>query len=93
MLLPLLLQAAATTMVPQAIPAPVTPAPATTDNSDNGTEATGDANRMICRSIAQTGSRLGRQRVCQTAGQWQQSRRDTRGAIERAQALRSTNGL
>lgn len=92
MLLPLLLQAAASTLTPQPPVAPLPPSQATTVASDSRDEAVGDPNRVICRSIAVTGSRLGRQRVCQTAAQWQQVRRDNRRNIERAQADRPTAG-
>jgi len=91
MFLPLLLQAAASTMTPQPPVAPLTP-PHSATNEDSRDEAVGDPNRTICRSVAVTGSRLGRQRVCQTAAQWQQIRRDNRRSIERAQADRPTAG-
>jgi hypothetical protein len=92
MLLALLLQAAASTLTPQPPVAPLPPSQTTTVADDSRDEAVGDPNRTICRSIAVTGSRLGRQRVCQTAAQWQQVRRDNRRNIERAQADRPTAG-
>lgn len=92
MLLALLLQAAASTLTPQPPVAPLSPSQTTTVADDSRDEAVGDPNRTICRSIAVTGSRLGRQRVCQTAAQWQQVRRDNRRNIERAQADRPTAG-
>ena len=91
MIFSLLSVAAATTLTVTAPVAPATP-PASTPNEEVGTEATGDANRLICRSVPQTGSRLGRQRVCQTAAQWQQARRDVRDRLERSQASRATTG-
>ena len=44
-----------------------------------------DPNRMVCESIKITGSRLGRQRVCMTAAQWDEERRLTRQGVERLQ--------
>ena len=40
---------------------------------------------MICESIKITGSRLGRQRVCMTAAEWSEERRQTRQGVERLQ--------
>ena len=91
MFLPLLLQAAASTLTPQPPAAPLPPSQ-TVVNNDSRDEAVGDPNRTICRSVAVTGSRLGRQRICQTAAQWAQVRRDNRRNIERAQADRPTAG-
>jgi nicotinamide mononucleotide (NMN) deamidase PncC len=45
---------------------------------------------LICREMAETGSRLSTKRVCMTREQWDQSRRETRETIERAQT-RQTN--
>jgi hypothetical protein len=40
---------------------------------------------LICRDIGETGSRLASQRVCMTKEQWEESRREARQSIERAQ--------
>lgn len=40
---------------------------------------------LICREIDTTGSRLETQRVCMTKEQWEQSRREARQTVERAQ--------
>jgi hypothetical protein len=40
---------------------------------------------LICRDIAETGSRLSSQRVCMTKEQWEENRREARQSIERAQ--------
>ena len=58
----------------------------TSSGSSNEREA--DPNRMICRSMGETGSRLGGNRVCMTRSQWELQRRDTRTAVERAQTNR-----
>jgi hypothetical protein len=44
-----------------------------------------DPDRVVCESIKITGSRLGRQRVCMTAEQWSEERRQTRQGVERLQ--------
>ncbi|HEX4737854.1 MAG TPA: hypothetical protein VH331_09855 [Allosphingosinicella sp.] len=40
---------------------------------------------LICRDVAETGSRLSSERVCMTKEQWEESRREARQTIERAQ--------
>jgi hypothetical protein len=40
---------------------------------------------LICRDVAETGSRLSSQRVCMTKDQWEASRRDARQAVDQAQ--------
>jgi hypothetical protein len=47
--------------------------------------ALNDPSRVICETIKITGSRLGRQRVCMTAEQWAEERRQTRQGVERLQ--------
>jgi len=47
-----------------------------------------DPNHRICRSMGETGSRLGGTRVCMTRSQWEAQRRDSQTAIERAQTNR-----
>ena len=45
--------------------------------------SSGDANRLICRSMADTGSRLGHTRACHTAREWTELRRSCRLAARR----------
>jgi hypothetical protein len=40
---------------------------------------------IICRDVAETGSRLSSQRICMTKDQWEASRRDARQAVDQAQ--------
>ena len=40
---------------------------------------------LICREFGETGSRLASKRVCMTKQQWDDSSRDARDAIDRAQ--------
>ena len=45
-----------------------------------------DPNKKICRTIADTGSRLKRSRACHTAREWEDLRRQTELNIEKIQA-------
>jgi len=53
--------------------------------------ASGDANKQICRTIADTGSRLGRYRACHTAQEWTELRRQTKQNVDRIQNARPWN--
>ena len=55
-------------------------------------DAGNDANKQICRSIADTGSRLGRSRECHTAQEWADLRRQTQQNIDRIQNNRPADG-
>lgn len=48
-------------------------------------EKSTDPNRMICQREETTGTRLGARKVCLTAAQWAEKRREHREDIERAQ--------
>ncbi|MGH8527071.1 MAG: hypothetical protein ACREXY_23550 [Gammaproteobacteria bacterium] len=68
------------------------PAVAAKDNSEGQAPAaaTGkgksyDPNRMVCQREETTGTRLGARKVCLTAAQWEEKRREHREQIERAQ--------
>ena len=50
-----------------------------------------DANRQICRNMADTGSRLGHTRACHTAQEWADLRRQTRQNVDRIQTRQSMN--
>jgi hypothetical protein len=56
------------------------------------TTAKGDANKQICRTISDTGSRLGRYRACHTAQEWIELRRQTKQNIDHIQNARPMNG-
>ena len=47
-----------------------------------------DPNRIVCEKQEELGSRLSSKRVCMTAEQWAQKRREERQMIDRAQAQR-----
>ena len=54
-------------------------------------ERGGDSNKadnLMCRNVAETGSRLARKRVCRTREQWAEQRRLERSEIERLQVWR-----
>ncbi len=53
-----------------------------------GTGSTANQTETICRTVAETGSRLSRTRVCRTRAQWEQERREVRQDIERSQTRR-----
>jgi hypothetical protein len=57
----------------------------------SGTDTGGsrnNANKQICRILADTGSRLGRYRACHTAQEWTELRRQTKQNIDRIQTFR-----
>jgi hypothetical protein len=56
------------------------------------TTAGSDANKQICRVVADTGSRLGRYRACHTAQEWIELRRQTKQNIDHIQNARPMNG-
>jgi hypothetical protein len=45
-----------------------------------------DPNKVICRTIAEIGSRLNRSRACHTAAEWEDLRRQASGNVEKIQA-------
>jgi hypothetical protein len=53
--------------------------------------AKSDANKQICRTIGDTGSRLGRYRACHTAQEWIELRRQTKQNIDHIQNARPWN--
>ena len=60
--------------------------PATT-----GTATKNDANKQICRSFGDTGTRLGRYRACHTEQEWIELRRQTKQNIDHIQNARPWN--
>jgi hypothetical protein len=54
-------------------------------------EEVGDPNRMICRTQKSTGSRLKAGKICMTAQQWADAKKENREALEGAQQRRPTN--
>jgi hypothetical protein len=50
-----------------------------------------DANKQICRTFGETGSRLNRYRACHTAQEWIELRRQTKQTIDHIQNARPWN--
>jgi hypothetical protein len=48
--------------------------------------------KMICRRIAEIGSRVRAQRICKTKQEWATEREENRRMIDRAQTQRGTAG-
>jgi hypothetical protein len=51
-----------------------------------------DPNKVICRTISDTGDKLKHMRACHTAAEWQELRRQARESIEHIQNSRATSG-
>jgi len=51
-----------------------------------------DLNRMICERIKITGSRLGTRRICMTAAQWEDEKRETRQRVQQLQVRGRRDG-
>ncbi len=79
-----LLLAAAAASAPAATP--VVTGQTVTVSRGAESDVVGDSTRIICRSVAETGSRLGRQRICRTAAEWAAMRQDVRQTTDRVQA-------
>ena len=48
-----------------------------------------DANKMICRTVQEIGSRLNRTRACHTKAEWAELRRQTREIVQGIQDRRA----
>lgn len=65
-------------------PAPATQPAAATQTSDS----TNDPNAIICRTMdAQTGSRIGGRRICQTQREWDDWRKQNEETVKQFQAM------
>jgi hypothetical protein len=58
----------------------------------SGSESKSGSDKQICRAAPDTGSRLGRSRICHTAEEWAELRRQTQQNIDRIQTGHATNG-
>lgn len=70
-----------------AVLAASTPGVASADSGKAG--ASGDGQRMICRPVKETGSRLSKKRVCMTRDQWAEQKRIMRTDLNAAQTRRN----
>ncbi len=61
------------------------PALADTPTTDSKTTKAKDPNRKICEKVEKIGSRLNIVRVCMTAAQWEEQKREHRESAERVQ--------
>ena len=64
---------------------------ATASESTSKSAPKSDAEKIVCRVSNDTGSRLGRIRVCKTNAQWAEMRRQTQETIDHIQNNRSAN--
>jgi hypothetical protein len=55
------------------------------------TTAKSDANKQICRTMSDTGSRLNRSRACHTAQEWTELRRQAKANVDHIQNARPWN--
>ena len=56
-----------------------------------GSKASGDIKKdsdVVCRNVAETGSRLSSKKVCMTRAQWAEHKRNTRRELNDAQSRR-----
>jgi hypothetical protein len=60
-------------------------------SAGEGGASKNDANKQICRTLVDTGSRLGRSRACHTAQEWADLRRQTRQNVDHIQSARPWN--
>lgn len=67
-------------------------ASAAPSSSGSSGGAAADPNQMICRTQRETGSMLGRTRVCKTRAEWDAQRREIRQNVDRAQTNRVNRG-
>ena len=63
-------------------------AAAASDSSNKSGKA--DPNKIICRTLNDTGDKLRKTRACHTAAEWRELRRQTRESVEQIQNRRAT---
>ncbi|ONF96430.1 hypothetical protein [Sphingomonas jeddahensis] len=69
----------------------VTPVAASAQTVSHPKEDKSDPNRMVCRTVETTGSRLGKRKICRTAAEWTEVQAMERRDLDRNQALRTKN--
>ena len=65
---------------------PAVAQPATSSSTPAAAKAK-DPNRKICERVEKTGSRVNVVRICMTAAQWEEQRRENREHVERVQRI------
>ena len=66
----------------------VPPTGALADSGPNSQVNVRKGAQMVCRPIAETGSRLSKKRICMTREEWAEQKRIMRADIDRAQTRR-----
>ena len=61
-------------------------------SGSGASEGGANPNQIVCRTQRETGTMLGRVRVCKTRAEWELARRDTRQTVDRAQTVRVNRG-
>lgn len=64
---------------------------AAASGSTTKSSAKSDPDKVVCRLSSDTGSRLGRVRVCRTNAQWAETRRQAKETIDQIQNSRAAN--
>jgi hypothetical protein len=59
--------------------------------SQSSSKAPDDPNKIVCRTVAETGSRLNKTRACHTVAEWAELKRQTRSTVEHIQDSRPAN--
>ena len=83
--------ASAASAQPQQEQAPATVTVAS-ESAGGKTAVTGDPNRRICKAVKITGTRLGKGKICRTAGEWAEQTAQTRQNLEKAQTQTGLKG-
>ena len=52
---------------------------------------TADPNKVVCRTVAESGSRLKKSRACHTLAEWAELKRQTRQTVEHIQDARAAH--
>ncbi|HEY5724037.1 MAG TPA: hypothetical protein VIT45_17135 [Allosphingosinicella sp.] len=55
-------------------------------------KAKNDPNKVVCRNVSESGSRLKSKRVCHTNAQWAEIRREAKEQIDHIQNTRPASG-
>ena len=52
---------------------------------DSKRSVTADPNRRICQEVGTLGTRLGKKKICATAAEWEEKKKQDREAVEQGQ--------
>jgi hypothetical protein len=62
------------------------------ESPSNKSSSKVNPDKIVCRTVGDTGSRLSRSRVCKTNAQWVEMRRQTQETIDHIQNSRAASG-